>query len=79
MNEKLITRNEAADLLGVSVRTVDRLIKGGHLTSVKLGTRQQSSVRVREGEVMAIVAGRTDLSESGTTQSDEEPYRPVSW
>lgn len=36
---RLASRRDAAEMLGVSVRTVDRLLTGGDLTAVHVGSR----------------------------------------
>ena len=35
----LLSRGEAAEVLGVSVRTIDSLIKAGRMLAVRLGRR----------------------------------------
>jgi excisionase family DNA binding protein len=48
----LLRRREAAELLGVSARTVDRLAEAGALPRVRVGER---SVRFRAEDVIALV------------------------
>ena len=48
----LLRRREAADLLRVSVRSIDRLAASGALPRVKLGER---TVRFRHEDVAALV------------------------
>jgi len=38
--EQLLSRKEAAEWLRVSTNTVDRLIRDGHLTTVRIGSRR---------------------------------------
>ena len=47
MSPKMLTRNEVAQMLSVSLRTVDRLRKQGILPAIKVFT----SVRFREEDV----------------------------
>lgn len=48
---ELLTRREVADLMRVSVQTIDREIKRGHLRAVKVGKQ----VRISEGAVRDYV------------------------
>lgn len=48
-NAVFITRKTAADVLGVSVRTIDRYVSEGHLTKYKrLGSTLFDAEEVRE-------------------------------
>jgi len=38
MQSEVLTYQEAADLLKCSIRTIERLVKGGVLTGVRIGT-----------------------------------------
>jgi len=58
MTENLITKREAAELLGVSLSTVDRLIRDGDLETQKYGDKPQSPVRVWRTDVMKVKKGR---------------------
>lgn len=51
---ELLTRREVADLMRVSVQTIDREIKRGHLRAVKVGKQ----VRITEGAVRDYVEQR---------------------
>ncbi len=51
MSDKLLTRAQVAELLSVSVRTVDRLRAEGLLPGVKV----MSSVRFREDVVRGFI------------------------
>ena len=51
---KLISPNKAADTLGVSVKTVYRMINRGKLTRIKV----EASTRILEEEVFAYLAKR---------------------
>ena len=55
--ENYLTRNDIAERLQVSVKTVDRWIKSGELPASKLG----GSVRVSESDLRVFIAkGRSD-------------------
>lgn len=54
---KLLTLEQVSDLLGVSKKTVQRLIKRGELPRYKIGAR----VGVSEQDYRAFVAMRRDL------------------
>lgn len=58
MESKMITKREAAVILGVSLATVDRLIRDGTLTPKKYGDLPQSPVRLRETQVRAVKRSR---------------------
>jgi excisionase family DNA binding protein len=51
MSQKLLTRDEVAQMLSVSLRTVDRLRREGILPAIKVF----SSVRIREEDVKAFL------------------------
>lgn len=55
---ELLTRREVADLMRVSVQTIDREIKRGHLRAVKVGKQ----VRIPEGAVRDYVEQRGCLA-----------------
>jgi excisionase family DNA binding protein len=44
---KLISKKEAAEILGVSVRTIERMLLNGEVTKVKV----RGSVRIRLNEL----------------------------
>lgn len=62
----LLTKNEAAEQLGVSVRTIERLISAGRLPLVHV----EGAARVRVADLGAYVQ-RLD-ADSRTTQSSDE-------
>lgn len=43
MEQKLLTVKDVADLLNVSIKTVYRLVRGGHLTYVRLTDGQEKN------------------------------------
>ena len=53
--EPLLRTREVAVLLGVSKRTVDRLVASGDLPSVKLGDHPTSPRRVEPAAVRAFI------------------------
>lgn len=55
-NEKLISKKDAARLLGCSVSTIDNLRRRGKLQSIKVG----KAARFRLGDLNEII-GRTEL------------------
>ncbi len=57
----LLTKTEAAETLGVSPRSVDRLIADGRLTAVKTGA---ASVRIRRSDLESFVASLDPVSQS---------------
>ncbi len=52
MSQKLLTRAEVAELMSISVRSVDRLRKEGALQAIKVLT----TVRFREEDVRRAIA-----------------------
>lgn len=48
----LVTRNDAAEFLNVSLRQVDRLIADGSLPAVRIGER---SIRIRQSALDALL------------------------
>lgn len=58
----LLTVPEVAERLGVSVRTARRLVEGGAVRSVKLGTERRSPRRVRPSDLDAYI--RSSLSQA---------------
>ncbi len=54
--QKLLTRADVAQLLGISLRSVDRLRECGLLPALKVLT----SVRYREEDVQAFINGRPE-------------------
>ena len=56
--QKPMTRKAAADALGISVQSVDRLLAAGRLTRVKYSAR---SVRVAAESVYALMRGGGEL------------------
>jgi excisionase family DNA binding protein len=54
MSSKLLTRAEVAQLLSVSLRTVDRLRREGILPALKVFT----TVRFREEDVRRFISGQ---------------------
>lgn len=76
----LLTKAEAAEALGMSVRNLDRIVASGRLQAVRTGA---ASVRVRRSDLEAYVAelqpvserqiapaGRTHAHESGTHEHE---------
>ena len=51
----LLTKAEAAELLRVSVDTVERLIRGGQLPAYRIG---KAVTRIDEGDVLAYLESR---------------------
>ena len=56
MKQLVYTKREAAAMLGVSEKTVDRLVLRGRLASTKIGGRRKFTERhiellIKEGEV----------------------------
>lgn len=48
---KLLSPNQAADILGVSVKTIYRMINRGKLTRIKV----EASTRISEAEIIAYL------------------------
>jgi excisionase family DNA binding protein len=61
--ERMISRDRAAHMLGLSIRTVEKLIRGEHLESVKIGARRlirrSSVLRLRRHGVSAVSRPQT--------------------
>ncbi len=53
--DSLISRKQAASMLGLSVQTVAKMISEGTLSPVRLGRR----VLVRESDVRSVIEART--------------------
>ncbi len=51
---KLISQNKAAEMMGVSVKTVGRMFNRGKLTRIKV----ESATRILEDEVLAYLNKR---------------------
>lgn len=51
------TRNEVAELLHASTRTVDRLLASGKLTKIKLSEGKQGAVRIPYRAVLNYLRG----------------------
>ena len=49
--EPLLTRENLADYLSVSTRTVDRGVRSGHLPFLKLGSGRNAALRFRRSDV----------------------------
>ena len=56
----LFSRVQVAEILGVSVATVQRIERLGKLTRIRLTDKPTSQVFFRREEVMALVEGRQD-------------------
>lgn len=54
----LMTVQDVAEALGVSVPTVRRWIRDGELDAVRLGSRGRASVRVAPGAVLRFIETR---------------------
>lgn len=52
--DKLLRKSEAADRLACSIKTVEREMRDGNLTRVKV----REGVRVRESEVNILINGK---------------------
>lgn len=57
MLEKIYTRKEVADSLGISVRTVNRLILEGEIKSVKIGRAR----RFTEDHVKKLIIEKSKI------------------
>ena len=66
----LITRQQAAETLGVSVKTLDELIHRGALRAYRIGPKL---VRIDAGDLEAFVAGRLVAP---AVKKAEPPARP---
>ena len=51
MEKQLVSKKEAAEILGVSTRTIDRMLLNGEVTKVKV----RGSVRIRLYELKAYL------------------------
>jgi excisionase family DNA binding protein len=59
MNDRLLTKREVGERLGISKPTVQRLIARGDLEVVRVSER---AVRISEGAVRSLVERRTERS-----------------
>ena len=69
MKTKLIKKQEAAEMLGVSVRSLERMIARGALPAYKVGARL---VRLRAEEVEAYL----DKHRAAPQREKPQPERP---
>lgn len=67
----MLTKKQAAERLGVSLRTVEGLIARGALPAYYVTTR---TVRIRESELEAFVNARRAVPQK--TKKAEQPPRP---
>jgi excisionase family DNA binding protein len=51
---RLLTRNEVAEVLDVSLKVLDRLVRDGHIVRLKMGGK----VRFRLSDVEAFLTGQ---------------------
>ena len=49
--KKLISKKDAADVYGVSIRTIERMLASGQLTKIKI----RGCVRVKLSEIRALL------------------------
>lgn len=60
--ETMVSRDQAAKMLGLSISTIEKLIRGEHLASVKIGNRRlirrSSVLRLRKHGVSAATNPR---------------------
>jgi excisionase family DNA binding protein len=66
----LITKSEAAEQLGVSVRTIERLISAGRLPLVHV----EGAARVRVADLGAYVQSLDADQRTTTSPADGSPY-----
>jgi len=64
-NQLLITKGEAAERLGVSVRTLERLVATGRVPQVQIERLARFRVKDLESYVDGLVQTRTDVDEHG--------------
>ena len=57
--DQLLTKHEAAELLGIGVRTVERLVSQGDLPHVRLGASSRAGVRFLADDLEEFVRTRT--------------------
>ena len=51
---RLLTRNEVAEVLDVSIKVLDRLVQDGHIKRLKIGAK----VRFRVSDIEAFLTGQ---------------------
>lgn len=54
-NLKLYSINEVAEILGVSRVTVTKYIQDNKLKAIKMGSKKQSRVRIKETDLKAFI------------------------
>lgn len=57
MNKKLLNKKEVAELLSISVRSLERLVARGKIKIVKIG----GCIRFRSDEVEEVINGERQL------------------
>ena len=70
----LISRQEAAERLSVSIKTLDALIRRGQLRAYRIGPKL---VRIDEGDLQLFLAGRLVAPEPKTAEPQTRPCRYV--
>lgn len=70
----LISRQEAADRLAISLRTVDSLIRRGQLRAYRIGPKL---VRIDEGDLQLFLANRLVTPEVKKAEPQTRPCRYV--
>lgn len=70
----LISRQEAAERLAISLRTVDGLIRRGQLRAYRIGPKL---VRIDEADLQAFLAGRLVAPEQKKAEPPARPCRYV--
>lgn len=71
MEKPLLTLDEVAEHLRVSVATISRYIRSGALTAIKTTDGKRSSVRIQPSEYEAFLQRRTFPPTTPVTTSEE--------
>lgn len=58
MNPVLLTKSEVANVLKVTIRTVDNLIYKGYLQAIRLADTPRAAVRIEASQLMGYIKGR---------------------
>ena len=73
MDDKLISKLDAADMLGVSVSTVERLISDGDLPMYKI----RGQCRLMTSDIKTYIAGCRRVAAKGSPRPRAQAARPT--
>jgi excisionase family DNA binding protein len=72
-----ISKQEAAERLGCSAKTIDRLRAAGELHAVKRGSKTQSRIRIEAASLEAYEQRQTEAAKPRPASDDIETRFPI--